>query len=112
MISKLCAWGRDREEAIKRMRRALYESIIIGVITNIPFLKAVLQNPRFVAGDLGTHFITRETTLLDDMKRIMEVEQPLEEKLSYIFQEKRRIAAIAAVSAITQVYTQPKSDQE
>ena len=112
MISKLCAWGRDRDEAIQRMRRALYESIIIGVKTNIPFLKAVLQNPRFVAGDLGTHFITKETTLLDDMKRIMEVEKPLEEKLSHIFQEKGRIAAIAAVTAITQTYSQQKPDQE
>jgi len=94
------------------MRRALYESIIIGVKTNIPFLKAVLQNPRFIAGDLGTHFITRETTLLDDMKRIMEVEQPLEEKLSHIFQQKGRIAAIAAASVIAQAYGQHKTDSE
>ena len=112
MISKLCAWGRDRDEAIQRMRRALYESIIIGVKTNIPFLKAVLQNPRFIAGDLGTQFITRETSLLDDMKRIMEVEQPLEEKLSHIFQQKSRIAAIAAASVISQAYGQQKTDDE
>ena len=37
MISKLVAWGRDRHEAILRMRRALYEYIIVGVKTNIPF---------------------------------------------------------------------------
>jgi hypothetical protein len=44
------------------------------------------------------------------MKRIMEREKPLEEKLSHLFEEKRRIAAIAAVVAITQMhhYTQPK----
>jgi pyruvate carboxylase subunit A len=110
MISKLIVWGRDRNEAITRMRRALFEYIIVGIENNIPFHKAVMENPRFVKGELGTHFIDRETTLLEDMKRIMEREKPLEEKLSHLFEEKRRIAAIAAVVAITQMhhYTQPK----
>ena len=40
MISKLCAYGADREEAIARMTRALYEYVVIGVTTNIPFPKA------------------------------------------------------------------------
>ncbi len=62
-----------------------------------------MENPRFVKGELGTHFIKRETTLLDDMKRIMEREKPLEEKLSQIFEGKKRIAAISAVTAITQM---------
>ena len=103
MISKLTAWGRDRQEAIVRMRRALYEYIIVGVHTNIPFHKAVLENPRFVEGELGTHFIDMEKSmLLDDMWRIMQREKPLEEKLSRIFEENRRIAAISAVAAVTQ----------
>lgn len=102
MISKLIAWGRDRNEAISRMQRALYEYIILGVATNIPFHKAVMENPRFVAGELTTHFIDTETTLLDDMKAIIERETPLEEKLSKIFDQKKKIAAIAAVTAITQ----------
>ncbi|MFC1976925.1 acetyl-CoA carboxylase biotin carboxylase subunit [Chloroflexota bacterium] len=98
MISKLIAWGRDRNEAIHRMRRALYEYIIMGVTTNISFHKAVLENPHFVSGELGTHFITRETTLLDDMLVIEEREKPLEEKLTQIFSERKRVAAIAAVT--------------
>jgi pyruvate carboxylase subunit A len=102
MISKLVAWGRDRNEAILRMRRALYEYIIVGVTTNIPFHKAVMENPRFVAGDLSTHFIDRENTLIEDMKRIMTREKPLEEKLSQIFEAKKKAAAIAAVTAISQ----------
>jgi pyruvate carboxylase subunit A len=104
MISKLIAWGRDRNEAIIRMRRALYEYIIVGIKTNIPFHKAVMENPRFVKGDLGTHFIERETALMDDMKRMREREKPLEEKLSHSFENKKRIAAIAAVAAITQMH--------
>ena len=109
MISKLIVWDRDRGEAIDRMRRALYEYIIVGIKNNIPFHKAVMGNPRFMRGELGTHFIDRETTLMDDMKRIMEQDKSLEEKLSPI-DDKRRIAAISAVAAITQIHrhAQPK----
>ena len=102
MISKLVAWGRDRDESIIRMRRALYEYIIVGVKTNIPFHKAVMENPRFISGDLSTRFIDRESTLSEDMKQIMAREKPLEEKLSQIFGERKKAAAIAAVAAITQ----------
>jgi len=104
MISKLIAWGRNRDEAIRRMRRALYEYIIIGVKTNIPFHKAVMENPRFTSGELSTHFISTEPTLLSDMKRIMEREKPLEEKLSQIFEDKQRIAAIAAAVTLAQTF--------
>jgi pyruvate carboxylase subunit A len=103
MISKLIAWGKDRNEAIMRMRRALYEYIIIGVKTNIPFHKAVMENPRFVEGALETHFIDGEETLFDDLKAIMKREKPLEERLSPSLVEKKKIAAIAAVTALTQM---------
>jgi pyruvate carboxylase subunit A len=99
MISKLIVWGRDRNEAVNRMRRALYEFVIAGVKNNIPFHKAVMENPRFVAGELGTHFIEKETTLMDDMKQLMAREKPLGEKVLGSVSEKKKIAAIAAVSA-------------
>ena len=103
MISKLIAWGRDRDEAITRMKRALYEYIIVGVKSNIPFHRAVMENQRFVKGDLGTHFIEEETGLSDDMKRIIEREKPLEERVLHLSEENRKIAAIAAVTALTQM---------
>jgi len=106
MISKLIVWGRDRAEAITRMQRALYEYIIVGPKNNIPFHKAVMENPRFMKGELGTHFIETETTLPDDMKAIMEREKPLEERLPRPFDEKKRIAAIAAVAAVTAMHRQ------
>jgi pyruvate carboxylase subunit A len=108
MISKLVAWGRTRDEAIERMRRALYEYVIVGVKTNIPFHKAVMENKRFKSGELGTHFITQETTLIDDMYAIMAREKPLEEKLSGVFDSGKRGAAIAAVVAYTQMAHQNK----
>jgi pyruvate carboxylase subunit A len=108
MISKLVAWGRTRDEAIQRMRRALYEYVIVGVKTNIPFHKAVMENKRFQSGELGTHFITQETTLIDDMYTIMAREQPLEEKLSQVFDENKRAAAIAAAVAYTKMIRKDK----
>ncbi len=87
MISKLIVWGRDRSEAITRMKRALYEYIIVGPQTNIPFHKAVMENPRFIAGELETRFLEKETDLLEDMKRIAEREKPLVDKLSQVFDQ-------------------------
>lgn len=103
MISKLVSWGKDRNEAIERMRRALYEYVIVGVKTNIPFHLAVMENPRYVAGELETGFIDKETGLLDDIKRIVEQGDSLVEKLPQPLSEKKKIAAIAAVAAITQM---------
>ncbi|MBP2029139.1 pyruvate carboxylase subunit A [Methanohalophilus levihalophilus] len=57
MISKLQTWGRDRDEAIARMRRALFEYVVIGVKTNIPFHRAVMSHEEFLKGNLTTHFI-------------------------------------------------------
>jgi len=85
MISKLVAWGRNREEVILRMRRALYEYIIVGVKTNIILHKAILENPRFVSGELGTHFIGQESSLFDDMRRIEERDRAAVERLKETF---------------------------
>lgn len=85
MISKLIVHGRDRKETIIRMKRALYEYIIIGVKTNIILHKAIMENPRFIAGNLETGFIERETGLEFNMQRIAERDYPLIERLSEIF---------------------------
>lgn len=60
LISKLCAYGRTRNEAIQRMLRALQEYTIEGIVTNIPFHRWALKHPRFIAGDLDTGFIPQE----------------------------------------------------
>jgi acetyl-CoA carboxylase biotin carboxylase subunit len=58
LIAKLIVWGRSRQEAIRRMVRALREYEVLGVATNIPLNLAILQDERFVAGDFDTHFLT------------------------------------------------------
>jgi acetyl-CoA carboxylase, biotin carboxylase subunit len=57
LVSKLSAWGVDREEAIARMRRALFEYVVEGIKTNIPFHLRMLRDPRFLAGDFDTRFV-------------------------------------------------------
>ena len=57
LIAKLCTWGRDRDEAIARMKRALSEYRICGVSTTIGFHEIVMDHEVFRKGDLTTHFI-------------------------------------------------------
>lgn len=85
MISKLIAWGRDRDEVIARMKRALYEYIIVGVKTNIILHKAIMENPRFISGDLHTDFLSLEKDLLQDMSHIQERDRASVERLKETF---------------------------
>ncbi len=98
MISKLIVWGRDRNEAIERMRRALFEYVIGGVKSNILFHRAVMENERFIKGDLDTLFIESETALIDDMKRIAGREETLQQKLPCRSVDKKKVAAAVAAA--------------
>jgi pyruvate carboxylase subunit A len=102
LIAKLIVWGRDRDEAVDRMKRALEEYVILGVKSNIPFHMAVMGNERFVRGDLGTHFIEQEGGLAAETERMAGRTQSLGQRLSPHAQDRRRIAAIAAVAAVIQ----------
>lgn len=68
LLAKLCTWGRDREAAIRRMRRALRELRIGGVITTATFLDRVMYHPEFVSGDYDTHILTEEREVLAPYK--------------------------------------------
>jgi acetyl-CoA carboxylase biotin carboxylase subunit len=57
MIAKLIVWGKDRREAIERMRRALDEFEISGVHTTIPFHKRLLTHSKFLDGDFDIKFL-------------------------------------------------------
>ena len=57
MIAKLIVHGRDRADAIARMRDALNSFVIRGISSNIPFQAALLAHPKFMAGDFNTGFI-------------------------------------------------------
>jgi propionyl-CoA carboxylase alpha chain len=57
MIAKLIVHGKDRLDAIAKMREALNAFVIRGISSNIPFQAALLAHPKFVAGDFNTGFI-------------------------------------------------------
>ena len=57
LIAKIIAWGRDRPEAIARMRRALAELRIDGVPTTAGFLARLLASPTFVEGAVHTRYV-------------------------------------------------------
>jgi len=59
LLSKLVAWGATRDEAIRRMQRALREYHIEGIQTNISFFLAILNDPDFRKGSFDTGFIDR-----------------------------------------------------
>ncbi len=57
MVAKLITKGRDREECMARMRRALAEMKVDGIRTNIPFHERLLTDPKFIKGDIHTKFL-------------------------------------------------------
>ena len=60
MIAKLCTWGPDRATAIEEMRNALDGFEVEGIGHNLPFLAAVYDHPKFIAGEMTTAFIEEE----------------------------------------------------
>jgi acetyl-CoA carboxylase biotin carboxylase subunit len=59
MIAKLITFGKDREEAIQRMIRAIDEYEITGIETTLAFGKFVMQHPAFISGNFDTHFVSK-----------------------------------------------------
>jgi 3-methylcrotonyl-CoA carboxylase alpha subunit len=60
MLAKVIAWAPAREAAIERLNRALEESDVRGIVTNIPFLSALITHPQVRANAIDTGFIERE----------------------------------------------------
>ncbi|MCF6366856.1 MAG: acetyl-CoA carboxylase biotin carboxylase subunit [Bacteroidales bacterium] len=58
MISKMCTFGRTREEAINRMTRAIDDYRVIGIETTLPFGKFVMQHEAFKSGNYSTSFVS------------------------------------------------------
>jgi acetyl-CoA carboxylase, biotin carboxylase subunit len=59
LLSKLCVWGIDREQALARLRRALDEYSILGVKTTLPFHRRLVDDSRFCKGAIDTRFLDR-----------------------------------------------------
>ncbi len=90
MISKFAVHGRDRAEAIDRMRRALAEYEVGGIKTTLPFFRDLMEDAEFIEGRLDTGFIPR----FNERKRAKDVSET-----------ERDMASIAAALA----YSKPKA---
>lgn len=84
LLAKVTAWGRNREGARQRMKRALAEFRVVGVATNIPYLQQILDHPDFISGAIDTGFLDRNQVLAEEQ-----------------FEEQRRAAEIAALLLVT-----------
>jgi acetyl/propionyl-CoA carboxylase alpha subunit len=63
LLAKLVAHGADRQEALDRLRGALDETEVSGVVTNLPFLRWLVSHPAFAAGRLSTAFLVEHPPL-------------------------------------------------
>jgi acetyl-CoA carboxylase biotin carboxylase subunit len=62
MLFKILTWGRNRDEAVARMKRALGETVVEGIRTTIPFHLATLEHDYFIKGTYTTRFVKRLAT--------------------------------------------------
>lgn len=63
MVAKLIVKGNTREDAIMKMRSALGEFVVEGILTNIDFQYDILNNKKFIDGEISTHFIEDEFSM-------------------------------------------------
>jgi len=105
MIAKLCAWDSTRAEAIKRMRRAISEYIILGIKTTLPLHYAIMNNQQFVDGNTHTHFL-KEERIFDTLERYTRDEENRMQTLAGSFEQGKKVAAITV--AVNQYLQQKK----
>jgi acetyl-CoA carboxylase biotin carboxylase subunit len=98
MISKFCTYGRNREEAISRLRRALSEYEIAGIKTTLQFFREIIEDEEFQKGMLDTGFIERWSK----RRKVIEAEQierdlaAIAAALRFTSERKRSIDAVSA----------------
>lgn len=66
MVAKVIVWGKNRQEAIRRMKRALAEFTIEGIETTIPFHQKLLEHDVFLSGDFNTGFLENNNKVMED----------------------------------------------
>ena len=96
MIAKLAVWGRTRNEAIDRLKRALDEYEVAGITTTLPFFREVVTDAEFIAGRLDTGFITgfneRRAARKVESKQIESDLAAIAASLSYALRQQQRVS--------------------
>ena len=95
MISKFAVYGRDRAEAIDRMRRALMEYEVGGIKTTLPFFREIMVDEEFIAGNLDTGFIAA----FNERRKPVEADQGTRDMAviaaAIAYSEKQRTTAVS-----------------
>ncbi|AIJ05461.1 acetyl-CoA carboxylase, biotin carboxylase [Methanocaldococcus bathoardescens] len=112
MIAKLITYGNSREEAIARMKRALREYVIVGVTTNIPFHRAVLEEENFLKGNTSTHYVEQNMHKLREkmVKYTLETRDLYSVVSEKVFEKNKKIAAV--VGGLTMYISQIMKENE
>lgn len=103
MISKLIAWGADREEARLRLMRAIEEYQVKGIKTTLPFGHWALQQPAFIEGNFDTNFINKYFTPQSLQTASADVNKLAAILAAYVWQQNNINLQEAAVSNIPTV---------
>jgi len=93
IISKLVAWGKDRTEAVARMKRALSVYVVTGVKTTVPFHIRVMNNPHFLDGNFDTNFIDNVFFREEEERKLRSEEAALITAAIHVYVEERKRAA-------------------
>jgi 3-methylcrotonyl-CoA carboxylase alpha subunit len=96
MIAKLIVWGADRAQALARMSQALSEFQIVGLATNIAFLKRLVEGSAFATADLDTGLIDRHGEALFPQPKAAPAAALALAALALVESEKDKSAAVAA----------------
>jgi len=97
MIAKLITYAASRDEALDRMHRALFEYVITGIRTNIPYHMAVISEAHFRAGNYSTAFIDQHPELIAIADEWAKEQEPVRR----LVRDPARAAAIAAAVVVS-----------
>jgi 3-methylcrotonyl-CoA carboxylase alpha subunit len=106
MISKLVVYGKNRDESLRLLRKALGEFEVVGPSTNIEFLKALASHEAFIKGDVDTGFIQRHK---DDLFPAKEQLEPIVFAQAALYLLSKEQAELKAATTNTQTVYSPWS---
>jgi acetyl-CoA carboxylase biotin carboxylase subunit len=69
MVGKLIVHGRTRDECIRRLRRAITETVVEGIKTTLPLHQWILDQPEFISGEYNIHWLEKKLALRNSEKK-------------------------------------------
>ncbi|MGQ9534665.1 MAG: acetyl-CoA carboxylase biotin carboxylase subunit [bacterium] len=99
ILSKLIVWAESRPSAISKLSLALNNYVILGIKSNIGFLKKIIETPQFINGELHTHFIDEYIKELIPKKDLLDI--ALVASALFLMNSKKTMETAVAQSSIS-----------